>query len=55
MVSTISLLPGTLIAEMDEDHVTIHVLDGRTQYIAEIEEVESRVARMFRVNINGDR
>ncbi len=55
MVNTISLLPGTLIAELDEDHVTIHVLDGRKQYVAEIEAVESRVARMFRVSINEDR
>lgn len=51
MVNTISLLPGTLIAELTGEEVKIHLLDSSKHFIAEIEAVESRVARMFRATL----
>lgn len=47
MVNTVSLLPGTLSAELDRDVLKVHVLDGRKDFLAVIESVEKRVAGMF--------
>lgn len=47
MANTVSLLPGTLSAELGENCLTVHVLDGRQDYLSELESVEQNVARMF--------
>jgi len=47
MANTISLLPGTLSVEFHRSVLTVHVLDGRKNVLAEIESVEQSVARIF--------
>jgi len=47
MANTVSLLPGTLSAELGENCLTVHVLDGRQDFLSELESVEQNVARMF--------
>jgi multicomponent Na+:H+ antiporter subunit E len=53
MINTISLLPGTLTVNVDEDRLTVHVLDGRKNYLTEFEILENRVARLFAINPPG--
>ncbi len=52
MANTISLLPGTLSAELDQGVLQVHVLDRRKDFIAELEAVEKNVARVFGVPLN---
>lgn len=47
MANTVSLLPGTLSAELGANCVKVHVLDGRKDFLSELEAVEQSVARMF--------
>lgn len=47
MANTVSLLPGTLSAALDRSVLKVHVLDNRSSFMAELEAVEQRVARMF--------
>lgn len=47
MANTVSLLPGTLSASLNQGIQKLHVLDGRNGVLAELEAVEQRVARMF--------
>lgn len=57
MANTISLLPGTLSAELSANCLTVHVLDCRGGFLAELEAVEQRVARLFDTSLktaNGD-
>lgn len=49
LVNTISLLPGTLGASMDDGVLTVHALDGRGEVGKSIERLEGRIARLFRV------
>ncbi|MCW9023647.1 MAG: Na+/H+ antiporter subunit E [Gammaproteobacteria bacterium] len=51
LINTISLLPGTLTAELNQNILKVHVLDAQANFKAEIEAVEQRVARMFSVNL----
>ncbi len=48
MVNTISLLPGTLSAELYEDSVTVHVLDETKNLKLKLEILEEHVAYLFR-------
>jgi len=52
MADTVSLLPGTLSAELGENSLTVHVLDKRKDFLSELEAVEYSVARMFGVSLN---
>jgi multicomponent Na+:H+ antiporter subunit E len=52
MANTVSLLPGTLSAELGENCLTVHVLDKRKDFLSELEAVEYSVARMFGVSLN---
>ena len=52
MANTVSLLPGTLSAELGENGLTVHVLDKRKDFLSELEAVEHSVARMFGVALN---
>lgn len=55
VANTVSLLPGTLSTELHQGVLEIHVLDKEKDFIAELESVERRVARMFGVPILKDR
>ena len=54
MANTISLLPGTLSAEMDEEYVHVHVLDQTGAFASELAMVELRVAGLFGLNLVAD-
>ncbi len=47
MANIVSLLPGTLSAELGQDVLKVHVLDRRKNFLAELDVVEQRVARML--------
>lgn len=51
MANTISLLPGTLSAELDQGILQIHVLDSQKDFLAEVKMVEHNVARMFDISL----
>ena len=51
MSNTVTLLPGTLSASIDQDVLTVHVLKQRVGLREEIKAVEQRVARVFGVPI----
>ena len=48
--NTINLLPGTLSTGFDGDVLQIHVLDNGGRYFDEIVAIESRIARIFKVD-----
>ncbi|MEN8177828.1 MAG: Na+/H+ antiporter subunit E [Pseudomonadota bacterium] len=52
MANTVSLLPGTLSAELDRGVLQVHVLDRRKDFLAGLEAVEQSVARVFGVSLN---
>lgn len=47
MANIVSLLPGTLSAELGENCLHVHVLDERKDFLSELEKVEQRVAAIF--------
>ncbi len=47
LVNTVSLLPGTLSADLDGRVLKIHVLDGMGDFLPELEALEQRVRRMW--------
>ena len=47
MANTVSLLPGTLSAELGANCLKVHVLDRRRGFLAELKAVEQSVARLF--------
>ena len=47
MANTVSLLPGTLSVELNEDTLCIHVLDNNSAFASELNVVEERVAALF--------
>ncbi len=47
MANTVSLLPGTLSAELDEKHLHVHVLDETAAFAEALKELEQRVAALF--------
>ena len=54
MANTVSLLPGTLSAELDEEHLRVHVLDQTGAFASELTVIEARVARLFGLNLVAD-
>ena len=52
MLNTVSLLPGTLAADVKGDCATLHLLDATSNWEADIEAVEQRVARLFGVPLS---
>jgi multicomponent Na+:H+ antiporter subunit E len=48
LVNTVSLLPGTLSAELVGQVLRVHVLDSLGDFLAELEALEKRVRRMWR-------
>ena len=47
MANSVGLLPGTLSVEVENNMLTVHVLDKRTDFIAELDAVENNIARLF--------
>ena len=47
MVNTVSLLPGTLSAELHDSVLKVHVLDGQSDVKTELMVVEKHVRRLF--------
>jgi multicomponent Na+:H+ antiporter subunit E len=47
MADAVSLLPGTLSAELAEANLTVHVLDRNMPFFADIKALEKRVAAML--------
>jgi multicomponent Na+:H+ antiporter subunit E len=54
MANTVSLLPGTLSAELGEEHLCVHVLDQSGDFISELSVVEERVASLFGLSLAAD-
>jgi len=54
MANTVSMLPGTLSAELGEEFLHVHVLDLTGAFESELTQIESRVARMFGLNLAAD-
>ena len=54
MANTVSLLPGTLSAELDEEHLRVHVLDQTAIIASELKVIEARVAELFCLNLVAD-
>ena len=52
-INTVSLLPGTLIADLQGDTLKVHVLDETSGFIDEIRSVELSVAKIFAVTLSG--
>lgn len=54
LVNTVSLLPGTLGAELHSDRLTVHALDGGVAAVsAELEFLEELVANLFGAELSG--
>lgn len=55
MANPVNLLPGTLsvalTTELNQNALTVHVLDRNKQITIELESVEHRVARLFGVSL----
>ncbi len=43
----VSLLPGTLSAELKSERLVVHVLDGRGPYLHELGALEERIAHLY--------
>lgn len=55
MANTVSLLPGTMSAEIGQNCLNVHVLDGRKALFPGLNAVEQRVARMFGISLSEER
>ena len=53
LTNTISLLPGTLGADMDELHLYVHALDTERDLKGEIARAERQIAALFGQTLNG--
>lgn len=50
LLNVISLLPGTLSADIQGDCLLVHVLDASTDFRTDLMEVEQAVARLYGIN-----
>ncbi len=51
MANVVSLLPGTLSAEIHDDYLYIHALDETEDYVAELKIIEERVVDLFGIKL----
>jgi len=51
MANTVSLLPGTLSAELDDEGLRVHVLDRTGEFASELTMIEARVAGLFGLDL----
>lgn len=47
LVAVLSLMPGSLGVSLHENEIELHVLDARTDVIADVRRTEARIARLF--------
>ncbi|MDX2502888.1 MAG: Na+/H+ antiporter subunit E [Gammaproteobacteria bacterium] len=47
MANTVSLLPGTLSTELDDDYLRVHILDHTGNFASELKVIEAHVANIF--------
>ena len=47
LANTVSLLPGTLSAELEDDRLTVHILDANLPSLESLQSLESLVAGLF--------
>lgn len=55
MANTLSLLPGTLSAELEGRHLRVHSLAGADQALQNLDKLEVRVADLFGLELASDR
>lgn len=55
MANTVSLLPGTLSAELNEEYLCVHVLDESRAFAEELKVLENYVAGVFGLDLSGNR
>lgn len=51
LANTVSLLPGTLSAELGSTYLNVHVLNKRKDVLSELEKLERRVAALFGISL----
>jgi len=51
MANTVSLLPGTLSTELDDDYLRVHVLDHTGTFASELRMIETHVANVFGLSL----
>lgn len=51
MANIVSLLPGTLSAELGANYLQVHVLDDQKGFLSELDKVEQRVATIFCISL----
>ena len=51
LVNCISLLPGTLAADLDGEHVELHLLDSRDDPDPQLRRLEQAIARLFGIRL----
>jgi multicomponent Na+:H+ antiporter subunit E len=54
LINCISLLPGTLAADLDGDHAELHLLDTAVDQDPQLHKLEQAVARMFGLKLESD-
>lgn len=52
MANTVSLLPGTLCAELDDSILRVHVLDETGDFVDELKMLENRLAAVFEYDLS---
>lgn len=52
LAGTLNLLPGTLSAGLEENHLQLHVLDSRLPIEQEVRTAEERVAHLFGIALS---
>jgi multicomponent Na+:H+ antiporter subunit E len=50
-VNVVSLLPGALSVELQDEQLVVHVLDSKAAVLDELQSLEEAVATLFGVNI----
>ncbi len=53
--NTLSLLPGTLSADIRDERLTVHALDGNLPVLESVQFLEVLVADLFGLSVEGDR
>ena len=53
-LNSVSLLPGTLAADIDSGSLVIHALDANSDFTRELQRLEQAVARVFAEEVNLD-
>jgi multicomponent Na+:H+ antiporter subunit E len=54
LAGVLSLLPGTLTVELEQDRMRVHVLDGTLPFERDIRELEARVADLYAEQLADD-